>query len=72
MDEARRQQIEIIRSWTPEHRLLMAFKLHTLAVTMRNARIERQNPGATEEELRDLRCREALGLSPTDPLPWIE
>lgn len=70
MDEARELQIMILRSWTPGERLIAGFKLVRLAVALRDARIRAQNPGASDSQLRDLRCREALGLAPDEPLPW--
>ena len=39
LTEARRLQIEIIRSWTPEQRLKKALQMMTFAIAMRNARI---------------------------------
>ena len=61
MDEARRVQIEILRSWTPAQRFAAAAKMIQLAVACRDARLRRQNPGVSEKELRRLRLEEVVG-----------
>jgi hypothetical protein len=44
-------------------------ELTELALAARDARLRRQHPHATEEELRWIRVREVLGLPPGAPLP---
>ncbi|MGE3165411.1 MAG: hypothetical protein AB7O52_10940 [Planctomycetota bacterium] len=60
MDEARRRQIEIWKAWTPEQRLAAAGRLTQLLLDLRDARLRRDHPGATDEDLRQLRLAEAL------------
>ena len=60
MDEGRRIQLEIWKSWTPAQRLAAAGKLSQLVMDLRDLRLRRQFPHATAEELRQLRLREVL------------
>ncbi|MCW8141243.1 MAG: hypothetical protein KIT58_20265 [Planctomycetota bacterium] len=69
MDEARRVQLEVFRRWPPAERVRRGMELTRLALAARDARLRRQHPEATEEELRWIRAREALGLPPDAPLP---
>lgn len=62
-------QLEVFRRMTPEQRLLRGLELSELVFAARDARIRRQHPDATEEELRWIRAREVLGLPPDAPLP---
>ena len=61
MNEARRVQLEILRSWTPAQRFAAAAKMIRLAVACRDARLRRQNPGVSEKELQRLRLEEVVG-----------
>ena len=61
MNEARRRQLEILRSWSPEERLRRGMELTAMCCAVRDARIQRKHPEASEAELRALRLREVLG-----------
>lgn len=69
MDEGRRRQLEVFRGWTPVERLTRGMELTALCCAARDARLRRQHPGASEEELRALRLREVLQLPPDAPIP---
>jgi len=60
VNEARRIQIEIFRSWTPEERVRRGMELTQICLRARDARIREQNPGVSEEEFRQIRLREIL------------
>jgi hypothetical protein len=60
MDDARRLQIETLRSWSPERRLLAAGGMIELARAMVDACIRRQNPGISDDELGRIRFEEAV------------
>jgi Rv0078B-related antitoxin len=53
-DTALRLQISRYQRMTGEERLAIGLRLHELACAMALEGIRRQNPDATEEELRDL------------------
>ena len=63
MNEARRVQLEVFRSWPPGERLRRGMELTELCVAAREARLKRQHPQASPTELRALRLREVLDLS---------
>ncbi len=65
MNEARRRQLEILRSWSPQERLRRGMELTAMCCAARDARIQRQHPRASEHELRALRLREILGPTQT-------
>jgi hypothetical protein len=69
MDEARRIQLEIFRRWTPEQRVRRGIEMSAFGFAVRDERLRRQHPDASEEELRWIRVREVLGLPPDAPLP---
>lgn len=69
MNEGRRRQLEVLARMTPAQRLARGMELTRLCLAARDARLRRQHPAATEEELRWIRAREALGLPPDAPLP---
>lgn len=69
MNEARRLQLEIYRRMTPEERLGRMSQLIALGRAARDARLRRQHPQATEEELAWIRVRDVLGLPHDAPLP---
>lgn len=68
MNEARRIQLELFRSWSPAQRFQRGMELSALAFAARDARLRRQHPQASEEELRWIRAREVLGLPPDVPI----
>jgi hypothetical protein len=69
VNEARRRQLELYRRMTPEQRLARASQLIALGRAARDARLRRQHPDATDEELRWIRVRDVLGLPHDAPLP---
>ncbi len=69
MNEARRLQLEVYRRMTPEERLARMSQLIALGRAARDARLRRQPPDATEEELAWIRVRDVLGLPHDAPLP---
>ena len=60
MNEARRVQLEIFRSWTPAERLQRGMELSAFCFAAREDRLRRQHPEASAEELREIRLREVL------------
>ena len=54
--EARRLQIEIIRSWTPEQRLEKGLQMATWAMALRRARSRESHPGAAMPYCNPLYC----------------
>ena len=56
MNEARRIQLETLRRWTPQARLGRGMPLTALCLAAREARLRRQHPGASEDELATLAC----------------
>jgi hypothetical protein len=60
VNEARRRQLELFRSWSPEERLRRGLELSALCLEVRDARLRQQHPEASEEELRRLRLEEVL------------
>jgi hypothetical protein len=69
VNEARRLQLEVFRRMTPEERIYRGMLLTRAAFEARDARIRRQHPGISEDELRRVRAREILRLPPDAPLP---
>lgn len=69
MDEGRRIQLEIMRRMTPSQRFQQAMALTKVCLWAREDRLRRTYPDATEDQLRELRIREALRLAPGAPLP---
>ncbi len=69
MNEARRLQLEVYRRMTPEERLARMSQLIALGRAARDARLRRQHPDATDEELAWIRVRDVLGLPHDAPLP---
>lgn len=67
MDPARKRQLELFRSWTPLQRLQRGMELTALACAARDARLRRQHPNASEEELRQIRLEEVLRSIPPRP-----
>ena len=65
MDAARVAELALFRAWTPQERLRRGMELTALCLRAREARLRRQHPGATEEELRRLRVLEALAKPTT-------
>lgn len=53
-------QLEIFRSWTPAERLRRGMEMTQFLCRARDARLRRQHPEASEQELRELRVREVL------------
>lgn len=72
VDEARRIQIEIFRSWTPEERVRRGMELTQICLRARDARIREQNPGVSEEEFRRIRLEEILAASARERRLWDE
>ena len=53
-------QLEIFRSWAPAERLRCGMEFSAFCFEVREARLRRQHPEASEEELRAIRLREVL------------
>jgi hypothetical protein len=60
MDAGRELQLKIWSSWSAEQRLQAAGKMIELVLALRDARLRRQHPEASDDELRQLRLREVL------------
>jgi hypothetical protein len=65
MDEGRRRQLAIWRTWTPERRFEAAMAMTMLVLELRDQRLAAQHPQATESELRSLRVEATLEASPS-------
>jgi hypothetical protein len=48
VDDARRLQIETLRTWSPEQRLCTVGRMIALACAMVDARMRRQHPGISD------------------------
>lgn len=64
---AERLQLDILRRMTPEQRLLLAFEMSDLARDLCRARIRRQHPDWSAEQVTRELVRAAF--SP-EPSPW--
>ena len=62
MDEARAIQIQIWRACGGSRRIEIASELMAVTRAIRDARLRRQFPEASEQQLGWARVREALGL----------
>lgn len=62
MDQGRAKQLEIWKACGPARRIAIASDLIAMTRSVRDSRLRRRYPGATDRELGWARVREALHL----------